>query len=94
MILILVFSNLIIAILRRLAILLIGRVEKGSTSPHRHVCSCCHYHLQQILQNFAKGNMKDEANDGNLGKLIIAIGNSKVQWSQPVVFLALLINFC
>ena len=93
MIFILVIVNLIIAILRRFAILLIGRVEKGSTSPHRHVRSCCNYHLQQILPNIAELCQRQyERRD--LGKLIIAIGNSKVQWSQPVVFLALLINFC
>ena len=64
-------ANLIVAVLGRATVLLIGRVEESSSSPHRHIRPCRHNHL---------------------GKLIIAIGNSKVEWSQPVVLLALLIK--
>ena len=83
-------ANLIVAVLGRATVLLVGRVEESSSGSHCHVRPCRHYHLQQKLDLAslpkANENMKD------LGQLVIAIGDSKVQWSQPMVLLALQTN--
>ena len=42
-------ANLIVAVLGRATVLLVGRVEESSSSPHCHVCPCRHYHLQHKL---------------------------------------------
>ena len=55
-------ANLIVAVLGRATVLLVGRVEESSSSPHCHVRPCRHYHLQHKLDlgKFAKGKEEYE----------------------------------
>ena len=78
MIIMIIFTlaNLIVAVLGRATVLLVGRVEESSSSPHSHVRPCRHYHLQQKLDLASLPKANENIKD--LGQLVIAIGDSKV----------------